>query len=96
MAPRRAQDKNPEKTQGTYQHSLASPRGSTVIYTYDAAGRLVGAGYGKGVRIAYTYDKAGNLLRREVVKPTPVVTPTPTSTPAATPVPLYLPLMIRS
>jgi len=40
----------------------SAPR--TVTYTYDAAGRLVLAGYGGGKTTAYTYDNAGNLLQR--------------------------------
>ena len=35
-------------------------------YTYDAAGRLIRAGYDNGVSISYAYDPAGNLLRRQV------------------------------
>jgi YD repeat-containing protein len=42
-----------------------SPTSSrTVVYTYDAAGRLVLADYGGGKTIGYSYDAAGNLLQR--------------------------------
>ncbi|MEA3339390.1 MAG: RHS repeat domain-containing protein [Chloroflexota bacterium] len=39
--------------------------GPTVTYSYDAAGRLVGADYGN-IYITYTYDAAGNLLARKI------------------------------
>lgn len=62
----------------------------TVTYTYDDAGRLVGADYGKGQDISYSYDAAGNLLGREVYGvPTP--TPTATASPTATPTPTNTP-----
>jgi len=35
---------------------------STISYTYDAAGRIVAAGYGTGKSISYAYDNAGNQL----------------------------------
>ena len=35
-----------------------------ITYTYDAAGRLVSADYGKGASTAYSYDAAGNLVQR--------------------------------
>ena len=37
---------------------------TTVTYTYDDAGRLIGMDHGDGKTIAYTYDDAGNLLQR--------------------------------
>jgi YD repeat-containing protein len=39
---------------------------TTVLYTYDAAGRLTGADYGGGLNIVYTYDANGNLLNRDL------------------------------
>ncbi len=36
----------------------------TLIYSYDAAGRLTGAGLNYGVDIAYFYDATGNRLDR--------------------------------
>lgn len=39
---------------------------ATVSYSYDGAGRLVGAQYDDGTIISWTYDKNGNLLRRTV------------------------------
>lgn len=37
----------------------------TVTYTYDEAGRLTKADYGRGKSITYTYDEAGNLLEQK-------------------------------
>ena len=37
-----------------------------VTYTYDDAGRLTKANYGKGRAITYTYDKAGNIIEKKV------------------------------
>jgi len=39
---------------------------TTITYTYDDAGRLVGVDYSEDQDITYTYDAAGNLLQREV------------------------------
>jgi YD repeat-containing protein len=36
--------------------------GSTIAYTYDAAGRIVAADYGAGKSTSYAYDNAGNLI----------------------------------
>ena len=78
--------------------ALRTPQSAiTITYTYDDAGRLVGADYGESQGITYTYDAAGNLLQREVYgmetpTPTPTATPTvthtptPVSTPTSTPV----------
>ena len=35
---------------------------STITYTYDAAGRIVAADYGRGKSTSYAYDNAGNLI----------------------------------
>lgn len=40
----------------------------TESYVYDAAGRLVGVGFG-GTGLGYSYDAAGNLLARTVPEP---------------------------
>jgi hypothetical protein len=68
--------------------------GPTVTYTYDDAGRLVGADYGESQGITYTYDEAGNLLQREVYSmatPTPTRTSTPTATATPTSTPTWTP-----
>ncbi len=44
----------------------ASASAAVVAYTYDNAGRLVGADFGNGRTITYAYDANGNLLQREV------------------------------
>jgi len=57
------------------QHPSSSAQARTIThstglrasYTYDDAGRLVGAGHGDGKSLIYTYVFAGNLLRSEVV-----------------------------
>ena len=41
----------------------------TTTYTYDAAGRLVGAEYDIGASITYHYDANGNLVQRTVNTP---------------------------
>jgi YD repeat-containing protein len=53
---------------------LAPAHAGTVTYTYDPAGRLVGADADDGSSLRYTYDLAGNLLRREVSAPLPRLT----------------------
>jgi len=42
------------------------PASAGVIYSYDSAGRVIGANYGNGTTIGYTYDAAGNLIGRAV------------------------------
>jgi len=92
------------------QHLGSSAQPRTITYTYDAAGRLVGADYGEGKGITYGYDAAGNLVQREVTgatptptptaTPTPTPTSTPTNTPTATTTPaefhLYLPVILHA
>jgi YD repeat-containing protein len=52
------------------QSAIRSPQSTTTVtYTYDDAGRLVGVDYGDDTSIGYTYDNAGNLLAREVTAP---------------------------
>jgi len=78
----------------TLPHIQAQTR--TIIYTYDDAGRLVGADYGGGYVITYTYDAAGNLLSRVIIvpTPTPTVTPTEAPTPIATSTPTPTPTVV--
>lgn len=46
-------------------------------YTYDAAGRIIGADYGANNTTSYTYDNAGNLL--QTASPQPAIWATPIS-----------------
>jgi len=46
--------------------ALAWAEETTVRYTYDEAGRLVGVSYGTNGQIEYVYDAAGNLIERRV------------------------------
>lgn len=39
----------------------------TVVYTYDALGRVLTASYDTGVCIAYTYDANGNRLSEKIL-----------------------------
>jgi YD repeat-containing protein len=48
---------------------VAGAGSSSVSYTYNAAGRLVGADYGAGQTISYAYDQAGNLLQASSPSP---------------------------
>jgi len=61
---------------GAGAHHAIHNTQQVITYTYDDAGRLVGANYGDGVSIGYTYDDAGNLLRREVARGVKVYLPT--------------------
>jgi YD repeat-containing protein len=48
---------------------------TTINYTYDAAGRLIGADYGGRATISYAYDANGNLLKRQQVSGTAIRLP---------------------
>jgi YD repeat-containing protein len=61
----------------------------SLIYSYDAAGRLVAVDYGGGSRVAYTYDAAGNLLREQSAGPQDQLMPDITL--SSEPVPNLLP-----
>jgi uncharacterized protein RhaS with RHS repeats len=81
-------EKQESHLSSTPQLLSTSAQTRTITYTYDAAGRLVGADYGESQGITYTYDAAGNLLQREVYRAeTPTPTPTDTPTATATPTP---------
>ena len=41
---------------------VATSHASSVVYTYDPAGRIVAADYGGGKSTSYAYDNAGNLI----------------------------------
>lgn len=49
-------------------HALFAANGS-VLYTYDALGRLATASYDTGICIAYTYDANGNRLSESILVP---------------------------
>ena len=51
----------------------SATHGSTISYTYDAAGRLVTAGYGANRTTSYAYDNAGNLLQSSTPTPGMVI-----------------------
>lgn len=53
--------------------ALQAANGS-VVYTYDALGRLATASYDTGVCIAYTYDANGNRLSQRILVTTPTST----------------------
>jgi YD repeat-containing protein len=42
---------------------------ATIMYEYDASGRLLSASYDNGTVVTYAYDNAGNLLSRSVSSP---------------------------
>ena len=46
---------------------------SNIVYTYDAAGRLIKVEYSTGTTITYTYDAAGNMLTKEISKKYPTL-----------------------
>ncbi|MBX9943887.1 MAG: RHS repeat protein [Reyranella sp.] len=46
----------------------------SVVYTYDALGRLTTASYDTGVCIAYTYDANGNRLSEKILVTSPTST----------------------
>jgi hypothetical protein len=47
---------------------------ASVIYRYDAAGRLIAAAYGSGLCVIYTYDINGNRLSETSGAPSTVGT----------------------
>ena len=47
-------------------HALFAANGS-VIYTYDALGRLITASYDTGVCISYSYDANGNRTSEKIL-----------------------------
>jgi YD repeat-containing protein len=47
--------------------NLARP--APITYSYDNAGRLVGADYGASVTTSYAYDNSGNLLQTASPRP---------------------------
>ena len=58
-----AQGSVPAAAQPTADPQLAAmhPQAVTILYSYDAAGRLTIADYGSGNTLNYAYDATGNL-----------------------------------
>lgn len=48
-------------------HSSAFAVNGSVVYTYDALGRIATASYDTGVCIAYTYDPNGNRTSQKIL-----------------------------
>ncbi|EIK43220.1 YD repeat protein [Cellvibrio sp. BR] len=46
-----------------FTYFSSSALAGTVVYKYDALGRVIEVVYSNGTRIIYTYDKAGNRTR---------------------------------
>lgn len=46
----------------------------SVVYTYDALGRIATASYDTGVCIAYTYDANGNRTSQKILATSPTST----------------------
>jgi YD repeat-containing protein len=47
--------------------NAARAANGSVVYTYDALGRLITASYDTGVCIAYSYDANGNRLSEKIL-----------------------------
>lgn len=62
----------------------ASVQSGTLLYTYDAAGRLTSVDFGDGTSLRYTYDAAGNILSQEVISITLALSPAPLALTAGT------------
>jgi YD repeat-containing protein len=67
--------------------ALSAPKAvaatGSVVYTYDALGRIATASYDTGVIIIYTYDANGNRTSQVINVNTGTLTWTATSTPCA-------------
>ena len=66
---------------GVFENSKAHAANGSVVYTYDALGRVTTASYDTGVIIIYSYDANGNRTQQVVNVNTATLTWTPTSTP---------------
>lgn len=62
----------------------ASAANGSVVYTYDALGRVLTASYDTGVFIFYTYDANGNRLSQTINTNTATLSWTVTGTPPCT------------
>ena len=54
-----------------FSGSSAGAQSHTVVYAYDALGRIVGASYSDGASVAYSYDAAGNRTQVSSTQATP-------------------------
>ncbi len=61
--------------------NTAQAANGSVVYTYDALGRVTTANYDTGVIVIYSYDANGNRTQRVVHVSTTTLTWTPTTTP---------------
>ena len=52
---------------GSTAFAPAFAANGSVVYTYDALGRLITASYDTGVCIAYSYDANGNRLSEKIL-----------------------------
>ena len=66
---------------------VATSHASSVVYTYDPAGRIVAADYGGGKSTSYAYDNAGNLILSSQPSPALLV-----SRPSASQINLFWPV----
>jgi YD repeat-containing protein len=66
---------------GIFQIAPAFPANGSVVYTYDALGRITTASYDTGVIIIYTYDATGNRLSQVINVNSGSLTWTSTSAP---------------
>jgi YD repeat-containing protein len=59
---------------GLFAAAPASAANGSVVYTYDALGRITTASYDTGVCIGYTYDANGNRLSEKILVTSPTST----------------------
>ena len=52
---------------GAFRSDAVLAANGSVVYTYDALGRIATASYDTGVCIAYTYDAVGNRLSEKIL-----------------------------
>lgn len=65
----------------TWTSHVAVAANGSVLYTYDALGRIITATYDTGVIVIYTYDSNGNRLSQTINVNTSTLTWTATATP---------------
>lgn len=59
---------------GAVASDSALAANGSVVYTYDALGRMITASYDTGVCIAYSYDANGNRLSEKILVTSPTST----------------------